>query len=308
MKKIKTFVLDHFEGAIISLVFLGIIAIAFFVYYKLSFLNFFFIPVILTGYFLGKKKAVLIGIFCVLSVILYFAFFNLFATQKQPLALSEVIIILAWASFLVVTGGIIGEVSERREKKVKNMRNSYIGVLDILLKYLEVADEAEPRSVRISHLAGKISKAAELSPSEVEDIKSAALLYEAGDLRSSIPLFGQVAEFMESDRIVSEMAMGDKDKVLLKTIASLLKKIEPLLVGYYIHYVEQADILEKDLEKTPLGSSIIALADISDRLAIEAPASLGKHEIKSIADIKKLSGSAFHDTAVNALMKVIPSS
>jgi len=308
MKKIKTFILEHFEGAIISLVFFGIIAIAFFVYYKLSFLNFFFIPVILTGYFLGKKKAVLIGIFCVLLVILYFAFFNLVATQKHPLALAEVIILLTWASFLVVTGGIIGEVSERREKKVKNIRRSYIGVLDILLKYLEVADEVKPRSVRVSQLAGKIGKAAELGSSEVEDIKSAALLYEAGDLRSTIPLFGQVAEFMESDRIISEMVLKDKDKVLLKTIASLLKKIEPLLVGYYIHYVEQASILEKDLERIPLGSSIIALADIYDRLAINAPASLGKYEIKSYADIEKLSGSSFHDTAVNALVKTIPSS
>ncbi len=79
-------------------------------------------------------------------------------------------------------------------------------------------------------------------------------------------------------------------------------------MGYYIQYVEQADMLKKDLEKTPLGSSIIALADISDRLAIKQAASLGKYEIKSIADIKKLSGSAFHDTAVNALMKVMSSS
>jgi hypothetical protein len=308
MKKIKTFILEHFEGAIIGLVFLGIIAIAFFVYYKLSFLNFFFIPVILTGYFLGKKKAVLIGFFCVLLVILYFAFLNLLAHQEQPLALSEIIIILAWASFLIVTGGIIGEVSERREKKVKNMRSSYIGVLDILLKYLQVADEAKPQSVRVSHLAGNIGEAAELGTSEVEDIKSAALLYEAGDLRSTIPLFGQVAEFMERDRIVSEMALKDKDKVLLKTIAALLKKIEPILVGYYIHYVEQASVLEKDLGRIPLGSSIIALADIYDNLSTGARSSLGTYEIKSLADIEKLSGRSFHDTAVNALMKAIPSS
>lgn len=308
MKKIKTFIMEHFEGAIISLVFFGIIAIAFFVYYKLSFLNFFFIPVILTGYFLGKRKAVLIGCFCVLLVILYLVFFNLIASQKQPLSLAEIVILLTWASFLIVTGGIIGEVSERREGKIKNMRRSYIGILDILLKYLEVADETKPRSVRVSHLAGKISKAAELAPYEVEDIKSAALLYEAGDLRTTIPLFEEVAEFIERDKIISEMAMGDKERALLKTTAALLKKIEPLLVGYYIHYVEKAGILEKDLEKIPLGSSILALADIIDRIEIKAPASIGKHAIKSYADIEKLAGSAFHDAAINAMIKLMSSS
>lgn len=305
MKKLKTFITEHFEGAIISLVFFGIIAIAFFVYYKLSFLNFFFIPVILTGYFLGKKKAVLIGFFCVLLVVLYLVFFNLLASEKQQLTVGEMVILLTWASFLVVTGGIIGEVSERRERKIKSMRRSYIGVLDILLKYLEVADEAIPRSVRVTHFAGKIAKEAELSASEVEDIKSAALLYEAGDLRSTIPLFDEVSEFVQSDRLISEMKLDNTAKVLLKTTASLLKKIEPILVGYYVYYVEQAGVLEKPLDKIPLGSSILALADIFDRITIKATAALGKHEIKTLADIEKLAGSAFHGTAVSALRKVI---
>lgn len=44
MMKIKNFVLDHFEGSLITLIFLGAIAIAFLVRYKFSFLNFFFLP------------------------------------------------------------------------------------------------------------------------------------------------------------------------------------------------------------------------------------------------------------------------
>ena len=67
-------------------------------------------------------------------------------------------------------------------------------------------------------------------------------------------------------------------------------------------------MLEKNLGRIPLGSSIIALADIYDKIATGAPASLGKHEIKNYADIEKLRGSSFHDTVVNALVKAIPSS
>ena len=74
MKKMKDFILDHLEGAIVALIIIGIVAIAFLVYYKSSFLNFFFLPVILAGYFLGKKRAVLAGIFCILLVILYLIF------------------------------------------------------------------------------------------------------------------------------------------------------------------------------------------------------------------------------------------
>ncbi len=42
-----------------------------------------------------------------------------------------------------------------------------------------------------------------LSTFQVENIKSAALLVEAGDLRSNLPLFEQVAAFMQTKRGIS---------------------------------------------------------------------------------------------------------
>jgi hypothetical protein len=62
MGRLKTFFLQRFELALIILIFIGILAIAFLVHYKLAFLNFFFLPVILSGYFLGKRQAVLTAI------------------------------------------------------------------------------------------------------------------------------------------------------------------------------------------------------------------------------------------------------
>ena len=77
MNKFKEFVLKHFEVSLIILILVGIFSIAFLVHYKFSFLNFFFLPVILSGYFLGKQRAVLTAIFCILLMVLYFLFFNL---------------------------------------------------------------------------------------------------------------------------------------------------------------------------------------------------------------------------------------
>ena len=74
MKNVKTFFLKHFEGSLILLILVGILAIAFLVHFKFAFLNFFFLPVILAGYFLGKKEAVLISILSILLVVLYILF------------------------------------------------------------------------------------------------------------------------------------------------------------------------------------------------------------------------------------------
>jgi len=74
MKTVKAFALRHFETTLIILILFGVIAIAFLVHYKFAFLNFFFLPVILAGYYLGKRQAVLTASLCVLSVILYLIF------------------------------------------------------------------------------------------------------------------------------------------------------------------------------------------------------------------------------------------
>jgi len=304
MKKIRTFILEHFEGAIIALVFFGVFAIAFLVYYKLSFLNFFFLPVILSGYFLGKRSAVLTGFFCALLVILYLIFSKVFTNQSVQFSFDEIITLTTWASFLVLTGGLIGGISEQREARVAKLRRSYIGVLDILLKYLEVADETKPRSLRVSLVAGKVAREVGLNTSDVENVKSAALLFDAGDLGTSLHFFEEVAGFMEGDVKGFDTTLGDKAKVLLRSTASLLKEVEPLLASYFQHYVEQADVLDKDLENIPLGSSIIALADLYDKVSAEVPASLGGKEIKSMMDIEGLSGRAFPVAVVNVLQRL----
>ncbi len=301
MRRIKEFILKHFEGSLIILIFIGILAIAFLVTYKFSFLNFFFLPVILSGYFLGQKRAVLTGIFCILLMVFYLMFANLLLRSIPGLSLDEMIHIVTWGGFLILTGAIIGRVSEQRENRIMKLRQSYVGVLEILLKYMEVADEQKPRSLRVAILAGKMAAAAGLEKREVENIKSAALLYEAGDLRSSLSFFEEVVDFMAARSGFSDKRLGDRENVMLASTASVLKEVEPLLSHYFHHYVQESHILDKDLEKIPVGSSLIALADIYDRLSHGVPLIQENEEYQSKAGIEKLSGRSFPHVALYAL-------
>jgi hypothetical protein len=307
MKTIKTFFLKHFEGSLILLIILGILAIAFLVHFKFAFLNFFFLPVILAGYFLRKKEAVLISILSILLVLFYLLFSKLLAGAGVGLSLDEGITLVTWSSFLILIAAVIGTLSEQRETRMKNLYSAYIGVLEILLKYLEVADEEKPRSVRIAHTAGKMAGVAGLDKRQVENIKSAALLIEAGDLRSNLPLFDEISEFMGAEGDITKSPIGDREKVLLQTTTSLLKEVEPILSDYYRYYVQDADKLDKNLSEIPVGSSILALADIYDRIENKAPPFHDLEEYSSIKNILSLSGRTFHKAAVNALQIVVSS-
>jgi len=307
MKSIRRFVLRHFEESLIVLILFGILAIALLVHYKFAFLNFFFLPVILSGYFLGRRQAVLSAIFCVQVVVLYLIFSDIVSRSGIGISLDEAIRVAAWGGFLILTGAIIGTASEQRESRMRNLKRAYVGVLEILLKYMEVADEKEPRSMRVSALAGRMAESAGLEKREVENIKSAALLYETGDLRSSLPFFEEVIDFMAPDTKVAQEELGDRESVMLKSIASLLREIEPLLSAYFYHYVRGAQVLDKDLDKVPIGSSLIALADIYDRIVNNVPLLQENEEYHSLEGIEKLGGRAFPPVAVYALQEAVSS-
>jgi len=307
MKTIKTFFFKHFEGSLILLIILGILAIAFLVHFKFTFLNFFFLPVILAGYFLGKKQAVLISILSILLVLFYLLFSKILAGIGVGLSLDEGITLVTWSSFLILVAAVIGTLSEQREIRMKNLYGAYIGVLEILLKYLEVADEEKPRSLRIAHMAGKMAGVTGLDRRQVENIKSAALLLEAGDLQSSLPLFEDISDFMRAEGSITNSPFGDREMVLLQTTTSLLKEVEPILSDYYQHYVQDADNLDKRLSEIPVGSSILALADIYDRIESNAPPFHDLEEYSSLKNVLSLSGRTFHETAVNALQIVVTS-
>ncbi len=299
-RKLKDAVAAHHEGFILGVALAGILAISFLVRYQISFLNFFFLPVILAGYYLGKRKGVLLAVMCVLLVILDFVFQEKVFGGRNRLSFDELINVATWGGFLVVTGGLLGSVAEQRANKLRGMRQAYIGVLSVLLKYLEVADEKETRSVRIARLAGTMAERAGLSTRDVENVKSAALLCDARELGSSLHLFEDVVGFMELDRKAGP-GISDRERVLLKTTASLLKEIGPLLEGYFRYYVKEAGNADKDLEAVPFGSSLIALAGICDGIKAQGVAHIGPMEVRSLRELDALKGRAFSARALRTL-------
>ena len=121
----RALALRHFETTLIVFILLGVIVIAFLVNYKFAFLNFFFLPVILAGYYLGKKQAVLTACLCILLVALYYIFSQSLSSSLPPLALDAVLSLVTWAGFLILTAAVIGTIAEQREAKIKSLQSAY---------------------------------------------------------------------------------------------------------------------------------------------------------------------------------------
>ena len=59
MDKLKQYFIDHFEHIFILVILVTTVAINYLIVAKLAFLSVYFLPVILAGYYLSRRKAIL---------------------------------------------------------------------------------------------------------------------------------------------------------------------------------------------------------------------------------------------------------
>ena len=76
---------DHFERIYVLTILLSVPILHYFIPLKLAFVNFYFLPVIAAGYFVGMRFSILGALFCVLVVLLFTILFpNQFAVPSSP--------------------------------------------------------------------------------------------------------------------------------------------------------------------------------------------------------------------------------
>ncbi|MBT3635136.1 MAG: HD domain-containing protein [Candidatus Marinimicrobia bacterium] len=307
MDKIKNGIFKHFESIIILVVIAALIFINWIVPYKLGFLNFFYLPIILAGYLKGQRQAVLSAVLCILAVIIYIigypeAFFT-HETDELYIFAS----LTAWGSFLILTSAAIGYLHEQNNNKVDELKTAYQGILEILSKYLESADEyTQGHSVRVAHLANDISKQMGLPSFERENIRTAALLHDIGKAEVSMELV-QKAAFLTTDETSQEGGQNETGARILSLVSIILKDAVPIVLDYHKFFYSDQDTTISKTDPPPIGVSIVAVADAYDTMVSDRPYRSGMQSWKAFAELEKDAGKRFNAKVVEAFKVVLVS-
>ena len=305
MEKLKIYVFKHFEKILILTILLCIIAISYFVPYKIGFLNFFYLPIIAAGYSLGRRMAVLTAFLCILAVVVFLlispsSFFTA-DTEKVYVIVS----LTAWGSFLILTSAAIGYLYEEKEKKIKDLKAAYIGILEILSKYLESADKyTKGHSVRVSHLSEDIARVMGLSPFERENIKVAALLHDIGKTEISMDIVRKAASLTSSEKELMS-SHTEKGAKIISLVGGVLEEAVPIVIAHHKYYFEDKDFSSSDKEKIPIGAAIIAVADSYDAMITDRAYRKGRQPWEAYKEIEKGAGRQFHPHVVKAFKDVL---
>jgi adenylate cyclase len=122
--QLRNFVVRYLEVLFIFVVALIVVAVFYYLPYKIAFLNFFYLPVLAAAYFLGRRKAVMSAVLCVLSGVL-FAYYRPDWFAEGSTRLDALLMLGTWGGFLILASASIGALQEKLQKGFQETRQLY---------------------------------------------------------------------------------------------------------------------------------------------------------------------------------------
>ena len=304
MDRFKVYLFYHFEKFLVFAILISILFVHYFIYQKMAFLNFYYLPVLLAGFYLGRRTAVLFSVFCILLVTVFFISTPQFFSKTEGNFEVTTSLIL-WGSFLMITSYVTGTLFIHKEKGIKDLRNSYIGVLEVLSKYLGATDRyTEGHSIRVANLATEIAIAMGLPRMNVENIKAAALLHDIGKVDVSMDLIQKASKLTQEEKMEVDNH-AEKGAGILRSVGNVLGDAVPIVMYHHKHYKDMEQSKDKSISsEAKIGACIISVADTYDAITTDRPYRAGKTPAKAFEEIDKESGKQFHPEVVKAFRRV----
>jgi putative nucleotidyltransferase with HDIG domain len=273
MEQIKQYIMKHFEKVLVAIIFVVAFFGTYFIEEVSLIFNFYYLPVLIASYFLGRRIGILVAILSILDVLICAMLFpNRFFSG---ILWHNIVRLSSWSVFLFLASVTVGTLYEQNDRRLSDLKNAYIGIIEILAKYLESTDRyTKGHSIRVSELAMEVAIAMELPRTQVDNIRAAGLLHDIGKIEISADVLGKAAALTSEEKALMD-SHAVKGAYLLSSVGSVLKEVVPIVVAHHKYFMDTIEGSEKDTQKIPLGARIVAVADafdamVTDRLTVKA--------------------------------------
>jgi len=304
MDRFKQLIIRHFEKILVAIILIAAFSGTYFIEEETIVLNFYYLPVLVASYFLGRRTGVLTAVFSVLAVLVFVLIFPQRFLSDRVFWYS-IAKLSSWGGFLILASVAVGTLFEENERRLQDLKNAYIGILEILSKYLESTDPyTKGHSVRVSELAMETAIIMDLPRNEIETIRVAGLLHDIGKIEISGEILRKAAELTtEEKELIDTHAV--KGAYILSSVGSVLKEVVPIVIAHHKYFVDTMEANDKDKIKIPLAARIIAVADSFDAMTTDRPYRKGMPPWEALEEIVASSGKQFDPEVVAAFKHVI---
>lgn len=146
-------------------------------------LVFYFLPTLFSAYHFGRRHATLTAVASiVLIVLLMYGNPGMFNRHADLPFDARYFDLAVWGGVLMIAGYATGTLYEHNQESLREMEEGYEGMLAILQTFLASQKYSATHAYRISLCATKIAETAGLDPASVDNIRTAALLFNLKEL------------------------------------------------------------------------------------------------------------------------------
>jgi putative nucleotidyltransferase with HDIG domain len=229
------------------------------------------LPTVASAYIYGRRHATLTAFGSVLIVtLLTMTSPGIFSTSSAAAApAASWLDLVAWGGSLIVTAYLMGTLYEHKNEQLKELRETYHGVL-LILRHLVSKDEyTEHHSHRVAEYAARIAAHLKLSPERIEDVRAAGLLHDIGKLEISRELLYKAARLTTDEYQEIQQHVG-RGVEMLETVGGSLRRVIPIVLAHHDKFDGSGYHPTKG-DQIPIEARIISVADVYDSLTSDRP-------------------------------------
>jgi putative nucleotidyltransferase with HDIG domain len=261
------------------------------------------LPTLFSAYFYGRRHATLTAVASVLVVTLVVHFNStlLARPDQAPLPGERWYDLALWAGILVITAYAMGTLYDRKEARVRELRETYKGILFILRQFISKDKYTQNHSYRVSIYATAIAARLGLDRERIEDVRAAAFLHDIGKLDISREILYKAASLTEEE--YTEIRRHVEEGVeILGTVGGSLRRVIPIVLAHHDKF-DGSGYHPTRGEKIPLEARIISVADVYDSLTSDRPYRKGVPSFDARDIILKGAGTEFDPRVVEGFLE-----
>ena len=289
------------------LVLLGIVAVTgvinFFVINQRAFLNFYYLPVVFGAYTMGLRKGVYsAALSCAIVVGIALLNDQQFGSN-DPESWMRWLDLGTWGCFLILTSYVVGTLYELKESQLREIRDAYQGIIQIMAKFIDSVDRyTENHSRRVSDYSVEIARTLRLPEPEIEDIRIGAFLHDIGKVDISTDVLRKAAGLTDEEMVEMKQHV-DRGETMVRSMGGILKHVIPM-VAYHHERWDGTGYKGLKGAQIPLGARIIAVADTFDAIVIDRAYRKGRTHEQAIKIIGEESGKQFDPAIVKVFLQL----
>ena len=266
-------------------------------------LGFYTLPTVASAYVYGRRHATLTALASVLLVVLLTMVTpGLFGGVRGAHVLTATWLDLtAWGGVLIVTAYLMGTLCEHKNAQLREIRETYHGVLRLLRHFISKDEYTEHHSYRVSVYAVRIGEQLGLDPERIEDVRAAGLLHDIGKLDVSRELLYKAARLTREEYEQMQQHIP-KGATMLDTVGGSLRRVIPIILAHHDKF-DGSGYHATQGEAIPLEARIISVADVYDSLTSDRPYRKAMSPFDAKDVILKGSSTDFDPDVVEAFLR-----